>query len=380
MPSDDLRVRGDTSTRRRILWATNIAAPYRGPVWESMARDADLTVVLLESDRQRRREGRRGADWSPLGLDGVPHRTLRTVKVRRRELSLYVALELGPLLGRRPDAILLGGWESPAYWQMLLLARIRGVRAVGFYESTLHTNRFRGGPVAAARAWFFRHLDAVVVPGEQAEAALLQFGVSPEKIHRGFNAVDVVGIADRAATRRLEAGTRSDGHRYVFVGQLIERKQPGVLLRAFAAVRRDGDSLCFVGDGDLRPELEAEVARLDLRDRVTFTGPVDNEQTVDVMAACDTIVLPSSEEVWGLVVNEGLAAGLHAVVSETSGVATSVAGMRGVFVAPPDQDGMARAMVASRDAHTGPVDRPEILAHTPDAFGHVFLRAMEEEA
>lgn len=359
---------------QRVLWVTNIAAPYRAPVWQALAARTDLTVALLESDEQRKREGRRGDDWRADAMTAVTSRTLRTIKLTRGELSLFVLMDAWPLLQRRPDALLLGGWESPAYWQLFLLARLARVRTVGFYESTLHTNRHRSGLIAAARRWFFTHLDAVVVPGVAAEHALVEFGVAPDRIHRGFNAVDVTKIAARA--RSSTTSRSEERHAFLFVGQLIERKQPDVLLRAFAAVRRGGDTLRFVGDGPLRPHLEREAVRLGIADRVTFSGLLDNEATIEVIVASDTLVLPSKEEVWGLVVNEALAAGLHAVVTEDSGVSASVGSMRGVYLTQPDEQAIGDAMEASRTDYSGPVSQPEILRHTPLSFARVFLEAL----
>jgi glycosyltransferase involved in cell wall biosynthesis len=360
-----------------LHWFTNIAAPYRVPVWEQLASRADLTVFLLESDRQRVREGRRPADWSDRGLRRLRHRTLHTLKLRRGETSLYTLLDPRFAFARKPSAVLLGGWESPAYWQLLFVAKLRRIRTVGFYESTLRTNRHRSGVIARARSLFMRNLDAIVVPGADAEDALRSFGVAAERIHRGFNAVDVQHIADRARSSRMN-DQRSGGHRFVFVGQLISRKQPALLLQAFAKVREPEDELVFVGDGPERRTLEDRVRTLGLTGHVTFKGTTQNDAAIDEMIASDTLVLPSSEEVWGLVVNEGLAAGLHAVVTASSGVAASTKHMRGVYICDADEDSLAEALVVSRSNWRGHISDPEILEHTPAAFASVFLGALDQ--
>ncbi len=372
-PDDTERSRGQLPV---LHWFTNIAAPYRVPVWEHIASRADLTVFLLESDRQRVREGRRPADWSERGLRGLRHRTLRTLKLRRGETSLYTLLDPRFALVRKPSAVLLGGWESPAYWQLLLVAKLRRIRTVGFYESTLNTNRHRSGVIARARSLFMRSLDAVVVPGTDAADALKSFGVAAERIHRGFNAVDVQHIADRARSVRA-SDQQSRGHRFIFVGQLVSRKQPALLLQAFAKIRGPEDVLVFVGDGPERSMLEERVRTMALGAHVTLTGTMENDAAIDEVIASDTLVLPSSEEVWGLVVNEGLAAGLHAVVTASSGVAASTKHMRGVYTCAPDLDSLAEALLASKSNWYGHISAPEILEHTPAAFASVFLGALD---
>ncbi|MFD1506960.1 glycosyltransferase [Georgenia yuyongxinii] len=359
-----------------LAWVTNVASPYRLPVWEHLASGADLTVHLLESSARLLKDpGNRGPEWAVDGGQGYAIREVPTWRVTRGETQLYVARRRILPRARRVDAALLGGWESPAYWQALAEARHQGARTVGFYESTLSTNRFSGGPVARARERYFRLLDAVVVPGPAAEEAVLAMGVPERRVFTGFNAVDVRGI--HAATTRLRQGAGTQpGHRFLYVGQLIDRKNVASLVRAFAAVAQPADNLEIVGTGAGRPELERLAVGLGVRDRVAFTGLVPYPQLPAVLSRNDTLVLPSTEEVWGLVVNEALAAGLHAVVSTVCGVAPSVAGMRGVHLTGASPAGLGAAMAHSRSAWRGPVLQPEILACTPERFAGVFRDAL----
>jgi hypothetical protein len=102
------------------------------------------------------------------------------------------------------DAVLIGGWEAPAYWQVLALSKLRRVRSVAFYESTPESHRFDRGPIARARQIFFNNVDAVVVPGVAAHNGLVDMGVPRERIHTGFNAVDVRHFHEAATQHRQE--------------------------------------------------------------------------------------------------------------------------------------------------------------------------------
>ena len=75
----------------------------------------------------------------------------------------------------------------------------------------------------------------------------------------------------------------------------------------------------FVGSGELEPELRALAAREKLR--VNFAGFKNQSELPRCYAAADVLVLPSESETWGLVVNEGMACGLPAIVSEAVGCA-----------------------------------------------------------
>ena len=357
----------------KIDWLTGRAAPYRRPIWNSLGNMCDLKVRLLENTAQfRRKPGNRPADWYEIGLGRDDVASVRTARFQHGEENYYLALQ--PPLRSGLDGAVLGGWESPAYWQAL--AQLRSsrnrARAVGFYESTLATQGHPRGPIAASRQWYFRHLDAVVVPGEASASAVAEMGIDDRRIFVGFNPVDVEWIAHNA--RRFDPTT--PGHRFLFIGQLVARKNPIGLLRAYAACRAESDTLTLVGKGELSEVVTAEIARLELRDSVELIPAVSYQEVPQILGRHDTLVLASSVEVWGLVVNEALAAGLHAVVSRMTGVASSTVGMKGVYLCQPHEADIARAMAASRHAWMGPIKNPAMLQHTPAKFAEVFASAL----
>lgn len=372
--------RGKTSG---YWWVTNYAAPYRRPVWEYIAEQATLTVALLENEAASSLHSQnRGSEWRMGEPSSVGYRLVEwpTRRLVRGETVLYVSTgAVGN--AEPPEAILIGGWESPAYWQILLKAKLRGWRTVGFYESTLRTNRFTKGPVAWARGLFFRSLDAVVVPGVAARHAVERMGVHPARVFEGFNAVDVETIHERTKSLRHENNRHHDadmasGHRYLFIGQLIGRKNADGLLRAFGLMSGLRDSLTIAGGGPELESLRALALALGLEARVRFVGPIAYEEVPALLAAHDTLVLPSHEEVWGLVANEALAGGLHCVVTDVSGVADSVRGMDGVYVTDTSSKSLASGMRLSKQEWTGPIECPKILQFTPERLAKVFLDAL----
>lgn len=101
--------------------------------------------------------------------------------------------------------------------------------------------------------------------------------------------------------------------RFLFVGQLIERKGVSELLDAFARLE-DGE-LYVAGDGPLQPlvSLAAE------NGRVRYVGQVDRPALQRLYSESDVLVLPSRYEVWGLVINEALAHGLPVIATRAVG-------------------------------------------------------------
>lgn len=349
--------------RLDVLWVSNIATPYRAPFWDALGERLHLGVAVMADSEHNRQ-------WE-VDLDG---RDFEVIRCRARPIyrtddnTVYApSWRLLAAVTARPRAIVIDGWESPAYIAAKLWARVLGVPVFASYR-TSGSHRFTSGPVAAVRAWFLRSCRAVLTGGVASTADVTAMGIPRQRVVEGFNTVDVDRFVQGAADARRRTPGTGTGHRFLYVGMLIQRKNVGGLIDAFATIREAGDTLTIVGTGPLAAELRAQVHALGLGEAVHFRGHLDGDALTTAYGQADTFVLSSTAEVWGLVVNEALAAGLHVVVSDVAGVAPSIKGMPAVFLVPPTPAGMARGMVASRTSWTGPCTNHPITAHTPQAL------------
>jgi glycosyltransferase involved in cell wall biosynthesis len=197
-------------------------------------------------------------------------------------------------------------------------------------------------------------------------------GVEPARIVTGFNAVDN-DLYFRPGERSQDT---TPGHKFLYLGKLVSRKNVAALMRAFDAIACSDDQLIIVGDGPERPTLERLRTSLRSREQIRLREAMSSEATPELLRASHTLVLPSLTEVWGLVVNEALAAQSHVVVSSRCGVADSVADMPGAFIVEPNPDAIASGMAASRDQWSGPIATPDILDNDPSKFTQDVLRAI----
>ena len=106
----------------------------------------------------------------------------------------------------------------------------------------------------------------------------------------------------------------------LYLGQLVERKGLRQLLESARRLQAEGHQfeLLIAGDGPERGALEAN-ARAGGLHNVRFLGRVDPDRVPALYGRVDALVLPSLEEVWGLVVNEALLAGVPVAVSRYVG-------------------------------------------------------------
>ena len=106
-------------------------------------------------------------------------------------------------------------------------------------------------------------------------------------------------------------------------------------------------SLLIAGDGPLLASLHDEVARLQIGSFVRFLGHVDYNQLPTVYSRARCLVLPSTVEQWGLVVNEALAAGRPVLLSNRCGAAADLllAGKNGYSFDPYDEIEIAECIL-----------------------------------
>jgi len=148
------------------------------------------------------------------------------------------------------------------------------------------------------------------------------------------------------AAKPAQPVEKPDGvFRFLFVGRIIGVKNLEVMLDAFvSAFAGSGDvELRLVGRGDMLEELRR---RYSAQRNIVFAGARFGDELTAEYHAASALVLPSSYEPWGLVVNEAMAAGLPVIVSDQVGAAHDlVEGRDTGFIFPyKDADKLAEQM------------------------------------
>jgi glycosyltransferase involved in cell wall biosynthesis len=230
-----------------------------------------------------------------------------------------------------PDSSYFG---MPAAWLARVPHRLRTRNNVGHSMTPLHRllghtlNLFATGTIANCEA-ARRSLLADERP-DPAKVVVLENGVDLTR----FQAVPP--LARRRMGERKVVG---------MVANLRSIKGPDIFLRAAArVVRRNHDALFRVaGEGELRPTLELEAARLGLEDRFQLPGSVAD--VPGFLADLDVAVLSSRAEGMSNAVLEYMAAG-RAIVATAVGATPDLIedGTHGLLVPPDDYDRLAAAI------------------------------------
>lgn len=120
----------------------------------------------------------------------------------------------------------------------------------------------------------------------------------------------------------------------LFVGSLRDRKHPELML--LAASRFPQADFRIVGDGPMRPELEAQIKQQGLRN-VTLTGALGAERLREEYRQADVFFFPSTFEGSPKVIVEAAACGLPVICRDSYSVETVIHGHTG-YQAPSEDD------------------------------------------
>jgi glycosyltransferase involved in cell wall biosynthesis len=348
---------------KRIAFMMTHPTQYHSPWFRALARRTDIDIHVFycstpSADNQGTGFGV-GFEWDVPLLDGYPHTLLRnTGSGSLVDFQGVDAPEIsGIIASRNFDAWVINGWRLRAEWRAIEACWGSEVPMFIRGDSTLLPRRSlmkRTMKWLLYRRWVPR-FSCYLTVGTLNEQYYVHYGADSGRFVPVRHFVDNDWFAENAAAasqslsnQRRAWGISDRALVLLFAGKFTDDKQPMDAVRAIERSRelRDDVHLIMVGDGPLRAECEAFARSKNLP--VTFTGFLNQAKMPTAYAASDVLVLPSISETWGLVVNEAMASGIPAIVSDQVGCAPDliISGETGSIFRAGDVSGFAHAVIA----------------------------------
>jgi glycosyltransferase involved in cell wall biosynthesis len=219
------------------------------------------------------------------------------------------------------------------------------------------------------RAVYARAQLVVTLTGAFRRVLVERYGVSPWNTAVLAPGVDLerFSVGDRSAAR-ARFGLAADAFVVCCARRMVPRMGVDVLLDAWAQELGGdpGARLLIAGDGELREELERDVAARALGDSVTLLGRVPDEELLALYRAADVNVVPSiSFEGFGLVVLEAAACGTPSIVTRAGGLPEAIHGLgQDLTVPAANGDALAQRLRRAKQGHLPTREQTRTWAET----------------
>jgi len=326
---------------KRVLFLTNYPSPYRVRFFDELGKRVELTVLFADRIEDKKH---RNANWY------VPNQGSFTA-VQLKKTCTYksnsLCLEVTKWLKQDFDHIVICGYSNPTAIFAMCWLRLHGKP---FWLEV------DGGLIREDRPWkhcikrfLVTRAGSFLSTGRYTTRFLTHYGAREEAIREypftSLTETDLLAaVPDRAEKEclRRELGIREE-YCFLTVGQFIHRKGFDVLLKAAAQLPRSAGIYLVGGE----PTEEYLRLRQDLGlDNVHFIGFQSKETLIKYYRAADVFVLPTREDIWGLVVNEAMAYGLPVITTDrcVAGLELVEEGVSGYIVPVGDAEALAEKM------------------------------------
>lgn len=329
----------------KVLFLTNVPSPYRVDFFNALGKLCELTV-LFETHNAKSRD----AAWVADSVDCFKAVYLKGIRVGEAEsLSLEV---LKYLSNKKYDVIVVGMYSSPTGMLAIEYMRVRNISFIlssdgGIKKEDLGVKHWlKSHFIGAAKGW--------LSTGMTTSDYLVYYGAKEDKIYQyPFTSVKANDILRRPLNRDEKIAYREklgikEKRIVLSVGQFIYRKGYDVLMKACCGL--DDDVGIYIVGGKATDEYLTMKNELKLA-HVHFVDFMPKKELANYYKAADIFVLPTREDIWGLVVNEAMSYGLPVVTTNqcVAGIEMILNGENGYIVPVENCDMLQDAIVRAFD-------------------------------
>ncbi len=327
---------------KKVLFLTNYPSPYRVRFFDELGKRMDVTVLFADRIEDKKH---RSAAWYVPG-EGSFH----AVQLEKRLLSIgsnSLCTDVVSWLKKDFDHIVVCGYSNPTV--ILAMAWMRLHKRSFCMEVDGGLIRQEGKAKYLVKKTLVTMADRWLTTGGSITDYLVHYGAKRERITEyPFSSLNEADILPEMVSREEKAELRRalgirEEKLLLTIGQFIHRKGFDILLNAAKALPKD-TAICIVG-GEPTEEYLKLREELGLT-QVYFQGFMKKDALIRYYRAADLFVLPTREDIWGLVINEAMSFGLPVITTDrcAAGLELVEDGVNGYIVPVGDVEALAQKM------------------------------------
>lgn len=365
----------EDSREKRILFLANVPSPYRVAFFNVLSRECRLTV-LYQLHASAERDDKWKADQAG---------DYQTVFLKGRATDVDKALCPGVIawLEKPWDAIVICGNASPT--ELLAISWCKLRRIPYCLEGDGAFAKSGKGLKERIKAQSIRGANLYLSTCQELDKYYLHYGAKPDALRRyHFSSLENADILSAPVTREHKLALRKnlgvpEEKMLLSVGQFIPRKGFDILLQAVNTL--DKHIGVYIVGGVPTEEYLTYARENDLTN-VHFVGFKTKQELENYYLAADLFVLPTREDIWGLVVEEAMSCGLGVITTNmcNAGLTLIENGKNGFLVPPEDVHALRMAITDAivHSAAFGAAALETIRPYTIETMAADHLRILAE--
>ena len=281
--------------KKNVLFVTNIPAPYRVYFFSCLARKVNLTVVF-ENKTDKEREN----DW--LNSEKI---TFSSYFLCEHEHHFSFLKKI--ITNNDFDEIIIGNYSTKIERRLIIYLRAKKIpywisSDGGFIKKDNCLKFFIKKSLLSDAKGYFSSSDLT-------DKYLINYGAKSEKIFKyPFSSIrreDLNYIVSNDIMKEVvrKYGIDTSKKNIIGIGQITYRKGWDLLLEA-AALSKSAAQFYILGGVAQKEQLK--IIKKNNLNNVHFIGFSDKVTVYALLSICDLFVLPTREDIWGLVINEAM--------------------------------------------------------------------------
>lgn len=294
----------------KVLFITNIPSPYRVDFFNELGKICDLTVLF-----ERQNAPDREITWLSNKRINFKEEYLKGKKFGVASV-LYLGVSKWFHRGMF-DIFIVGGYSTPTGMLAVEILRLRKIPFILNADGGIirDDNKFK----FLLKKHFIKAAKHYLSSGKMTSEYLKYYGASSNEIYEyPFSSLHQSDILENLLPHPEKNTYKkqlsiNEKKMVLSVGQFIYRKGFDVLLEACSKLSR-GYGVYIIGGGPTKEYLDLK-EKYGL-ENVHFVGFKSKCELSEYYKVADLFVLPTREDIWGLVVNEAMAFGLPVITTD----------------------------------------------------------------
>ncbi|MER1717470.1 glycosyltransferase, partial [Proteus mirabilis] len=279
----------------------NYISPHMTFLYEELIKDYSITIIICEDfDTERLSQG-----WTPPDLKNIQVLNVRDINiVTLRNIKCI--------------HVFCGLFTSKLFFSYIIkLSKYRKVHLISeapIFFKKIHYLKY-------LKYWIYslflkNRINTVFAMGELGYCWFKKIGFKKVIPFQYFITPHIYNSEKKTISKNIK---------FIYIGQLIDRKNVLELASTFSKLSNDNWSLDIYGSGKLFEPLQKKLKNKIKDNKVHIFNNINNEKLVtEILPQYDYLILPSKFDGWGTVVNESLSQGVKVITNNRCGSSTLV--------------------------------------------------------